>query len=61
MLYPYLENDPGKDLGMLRQPGHRFFFHAGEVEPLAAGEILVGALIQQVICGAEGASPDSSE
>ena len=21
-----LENDPGKDLGMLRQPGHRFFF-----------------------------------
>ncbi|MGA7753262.1 MAG: hydrogenase maturation protease [Candidatus Sulfotelmatobacter sp.] len=29
-----LEDDPGRDLGMLRQPGHRFFFDAGEVEPL---------------------------
>jgi hydrogenase maturation protease len=31
-----LEDDPGRDLGMLRQPGHRFFFDAGEVEPLQA-------------------------
>jgi len=30
-----LEDDPGRDLGMLRQPGHRFFFHPDEVEPLA--------------------------
>lgn len=29
-----LEDDPGRDLGMLRQPGHRFFFDAEEVEPL---------------------------
>lgn len=29
-----LEDDPGKDLGMLRQPGHRFFFSPDEVEPL---------------------------
>lgn len=29
-----LEVDPGRDLGMLRQPGHRFFFSADEVEPL---------------------------
>ena len=29
-----LEDDPGKDLGLLRQPGHRFFFKAEEVEPL---------------------------
>jgi hypothetical protein len=28
-----LDDDPGKDLGMLRQPGHRFFFHVEEVEP----------------------------
>jgi hypothetical protein len=28
-----LEDDPGKDLGFLRQPGHRFFFHAEEIEP----------------------------
>lgn len=30
-----LDNDPGRDLGVLRQPGHRFFFTPDEVEPLA--------------------------
>jgi hypothetical protein len=30
-----LEDDPGRDMGMLRQPGHRFFFSTEEVEPLA--------------------------
>jgi hydrogenase maturation protease len=30
--------DPGKDLGILRQPGHRFFFEPDEVEPLAPRE-----------------------
>jgi hydrogenase maturation protease len=30
-----LEDDPGKDLGVLRQPGHRFFFKPEEVEPCA--------------------------
>ena len=29
-----VDADPGKDLGMLRQPGHRFFFSVDEVEPL---------------------------
>jgi hydrogenase maturation protease len=29
-----LDDDPGKDLGMLRQPGHRFFFAPDEVEPV---------------------------
>jgi hypothetical protein len=29
-----LEDDPGKDLGMLRQPGHRFFYGLHEVEPM---------------------------
>jgi hypothetical protein len=36
-----LEDDPGRDLGDLRQPGHRFFFRCDEVEPLdraAAGQ-----------------------
>jgi len=28
-----LEEDPGRDMGMLRQPGHRFFFDPQEVEP----------------------------
>jgi hypothetical protein len=27
-----LEEDPGRDMGMLRQPGHRFFFDPQEVE-----------------------------
>jgi hypothetical protein len=30
-----LDDDPGRDLGMLRQPGHRFFFSLAEVEPVA--------------------------
>src|SRR5271155_3935911 len=29
-----LDEDPGKDLGVLRQPGHRFFFSPEECEPL---------------------------
>ncbi len=29
-----LEDDPGRDLGMMRQPGHRFFFTLEEVEPI---------------------------
>ncbi len=33
-----LEDDPGRDLGLLRQPGHRFFFDAAEIEPLAPEE-----------------------
>ena len=35
-----LENDPGRDLGELRQPGHRFFFSPEEVEPLALDDDL---------------------
>jgi hypothetical protein len=32
-----LEDDPGKDLGFMRQPGHRFFYGADEVEPIGQG------------------------
>jgi hydrogenase maturation protease len=32
-----LEDDPGRDLGVARQPAHRFFFSTAEVEPLAGG------------------------
>ena len=28
-----LDDDPGREFGMMRQPGHRFFFSPGEVEP----------------------------
>jgi len=33
-----LDEDPGRDLGLLRQPGHRFFFDASEVDPLPPDE-----------------------
>jgi hypothetical protein len=29
-----VDEDPGKDFGALRQPGHRFFFKPDEVEAL---------------------------
>ncbi len=29
-----VDDDPGRDLGELRQPGHRFFFGTDEVEPI---------------------------
>jgi hydrogenase maturation protease len=33
-----LEDDPGRDLGLMRQPGHRFFFNPTEIEPLPEEE-----------------------
>jgi hydrogenase maturation protease len=39
-----VDDDPGRDIGMMRQPGHRFFFGTAEVEPLdqaAAGELAI--------------------
>jgi hypothetical protein len=33
-----LDDDPGRDLGLLRRPGHRFFFSPEEVEPLRPEE-----------------------
>jgi hypothetical protein len=32
-----IDDDPGKDLGMARMPGHRFFFGPDEIEPLKDG------------------------
>lgn len=29
------DDDPGRDIGIMRQPGHRFFFDPEEVEPVA--------------------------
>ena len=29
-----VDDDPGRDLGLLRQPGHRFFYSLDEVEPM---------------------------
>jgi hydrogenase maturation protease len=35
-----VEDDPGRDLGLARQPGHRFFFSPDEVEPLPPQQTL---------------------
>src|ERR1700722_8497747 len=32
-----VDEDPGRDIGLMRQPGHRFFFAADEVEPVVDG------------------------
>jgi hypothetical protein len=32
-----LDDDPGREFGMMRQPGHRFFFSPEEVEPVLEG------------------------
>jgi hydrogenase maturation protease len=33
-----LDDDPGRDLGLMRQPGHRFFFDPEEVEAIPQDE-----------------------
>ena len=48
-----LEDDPGKDMGMLRQPGHRFFFSTEEVQPLPTPTILVAG-IGNIFLGDDG-------
>jgi hypothetical protein len=32
-----VDDDPGRDLGALGKPAHRFFFRTDEIEPLDAG------------------------
>jgi hydrogenase maturation protease len=46
-----LEDDPGRDLGVARQPGHRFFFGASEVEPL---EPSVGPALRSILVAGIG-------
>jgi hydrogenase maturation protease len=42
-----LDNDPGRDMGLLRQPGHRFFFDAEEVVPLSEAEAREHRVVQK--------------
>jgi hydrogenase maturation protease len=48
-----VEDDPGRDLGERRQPGHRFFFAPEEVEPLAREET-AGAQAQRILVAGVG-------
>jgi hydrogenase maturation protease len=47
-----LEDDPGKDLGLLQQAGHRFFFTPEELEPLRTRILIAG--IGNVFLGDDG-------
>jgi hydrogenase maturation protease len=47
------DDDPGRDLGEARMPGHRFFFAPDEVEPLAGARVLVAG-IGNVFLGDDG-------
>jgi hypothetical protein len=33
-----VDDDPGKDLGLLRQVGHRFFYSLEEIEPMCLAD-----------------------
>lgn len=33
-----VDDDPGKDLGALRQPGHRFFYGLDDIQRIGPGE-----------------------
>jgi hydrogenase maturation protease len=57
-----IDDDPGRDLGLRKQPGHRFFFSLDEVEPLSgddgapavAGARILVAGIGNVFLGDDG-------
>lgn len=47
-----LDDDPGSDIGHMRQPGHRFFFRAEEVEAL--GEDAAGPVSRRILIAGIG-------
>lgn len=49
-----VDDDPGRDIGLMRQPGHRFFFAAGEVEPVPTCEVAVEAAAKRILIAGIG-------
>ena len=51
-----VDDDPGRDLGLRRQPGHRFFFAPDEVEPLrdASGGPATAAASRRILVAGIG-------
>ncbi|MGB2665575.1 MAG: hydrogenase maturation protease [Candidatus Acidiferrum sp.] len=49
-----VDDDPGRDIGLMRQPGHRFFFATSEVEPLAPGEETPATTTKQILIAGIG-------
>ena len=46
-----LDDDPGRDIGLMRQPGHRFFFAPSEVEPVGKTETAPSTAKRILIAG----------
>lgn len=49
-----LDDDPGRDIGLMRQPGHRFFFAPGELELVAHGEAVHPAETKRILIAGIG-------
>ncbi|HEX4379414.1 MAG TPA: hydrogenase maturation protease [Candidatus Acidoferrum sp.] len=49
-----VDDDPGRDIGLMRQPGHRFFFAASEVEPVPASELNIEAPAKLILIAGIG-------
>lgn len=49
-----LDDDPGRDIGLMRQPGHRFFFTTGEVESVSADEVAKAVVAKEVLIAGIG-------
>jgi hydrogenase maturation protease len=49
-----VDDDPGRDIGLMRQPGHRFFFAANEVEPAPAAEPLSEVQAKKILIAGIG-------
>jgi hydrogenase maturation protease len=49
-----VEDDPGRDIGLMRHPGHRFFFAPSEVEPVARDEEPRAAVTKRILIAGIG-------
>jgi hydrogenase maturation protease len=49
-----LDEDPGRDIGLMRQPGHRFFFAPSELEPVPQEEQIPAAETKRVLIAGIG-------
>jgi hydrogenase maturation protease len=49
-----VDDDPGRDIGLLRQPGHRFFFATDEVKPVPAAEQLPAVQTKRILIAGIG-------
>ena len=49
-----VEDDPGRDIGLMRQPGHRFFFAPSEMEAVVNGEQTQAAETKNILIAGIG-------